>query len=52
MTYTCDRCKKELELKDYGGYALQEMKNLCPECHKEYIEIKSRYNQELDRFWR
>jgi DNA-directed RNA polymerase subunit RPC12/RpoP len=53
MTYTCDRCKKELEhtVKTFGGYAVTEMKNLCPECWKEYIEIKNRHNQELRRFW-
>ena len=51
MTYICARCKKELELKTYGGYAVTEMENLCPECWEKYIEIKNRYSQELRRFW-
>jgi len=51
MKYICARCKKELELKDYGGYTVVENKNLRPECWKEYIEIKNRHTQELTRWW-
>jgi len=51
MKYTCAKCKKELEYKNYGGYAISEMKNLCPECWGEYIEIKNRHNRELSKWW-
>jgi len=53
MKYKCARCRKEFEhtVKDYGGYAVDEMKNLCPECWKEYIEIKNRHNRELNNWW-
>ena len=53
MKYICSRCKRELDhtVKTYGGYAATEGKNLCPECWKEYIEIKTRYNQELSKWW-
>jgi len=51
MKYTCASCKKELEYESYGGYAVTEMKNLCPDCWREYIEIRNRHNQELERFW-
>ena len=51
MIYTCARCKRELELKNYGGYAVDEMKNLCPKCWKEYIEIKHRHYSELNKWW-
>ncbi len=51
--YICAKCKKEFDntVKTYGGYAVPEMKNLCPECWKEYIEIKNRHNQELNKWW-
>ena len=53
MTYTCAKCKKELEktVFSYGGYAVTEMKNLCPECNKEYIEIKRKHYRELNKWW-
>jgi len=51
MKYTCARCKKELEYKNFGGYAVPEMKDLCPECWGKYIEIKNKHNIELRRFW-
>ena len=51
MRYQCAKCKKELELKDYGGYVVDELKNLCPECWGGYIIIKHRHNRELTRWW-
>jgi len=51
MKYTCNKCQKELELEDYGGYAVTEGKDLCPDCWKEYIEIKNRHHQELSEWW-
>ncbi len=53
MKYKCAKCKKELEktVSSYGGYAVTEMKNLCPECNKEYIEIKRKHDQELNKWW-
>ena len=49
MKYICSRCQKEFE--KYGGYAVVEMRNLCPECWKEYIEIKNRHHKELTEWW-
>ena len=49
MKYICAKCKKEFE--KYGGYAVTENKELCPECWKEYIEIKNRHWQELTKWW-
>ena len=49
MKYTCARCKKELE--NYGGYAVTEMRNLCPKCWVEYIEIQKRHHYELNKWW-
>ena len=52
MKYTCARCNKGLiEYKDYGGYAITELKDLCSECWEEYIEMKNRHHQELNRWW-
>ncbi len=53
MKYTCARCKKELEYspKEYGGYAVTQMKDLCPECWNEYTEIKNRQYRELNSWW-
>ena len=53
MKYTCARCKKEFEytVKIYGGYAITEGKNLCPECWKKYIEVKNRHLFELNKWW-
>lgn len=52
MKYICARCEKELELKNYGGHAVTELKNLCPECWKDYIEIKKKHHHELNKWWR
>ena len=52
MKYTCDKCKKELEYKDYGGYSVNDLKNLCPKCWNEYIEMKNRHYRELNTWWR
>lgn len=54
MKYICARCKRELEdtIKNYGGYAVDEMKTLCPQCWKEYTEIKNSHRQELTKWWR
>jgi len=49
MKCICDKCKKES--KEYGGYCVTEGKNLCPKCWKEYVEIKKRFNQELNKWW-
>ena len=53
MKYKCAKCKKELEYtaKTYGGYAVDEMKNLCPECWEEYREMKNRHYNELNKWW-
>ena len=51
MKYIYCRCKKELELSNYGGYSITELKGLCPECWEDYIEITIRHSQELERFW-
>ena len=53
MKYACDRCKKELENtpKNYGGYCVNENKELCPKCWEEYIEIKKRHYFELNKWW-
>jgi len=53
MKDICGRCKNEFEytVKTYGGYATTEMKNLCPNCWGEYIEIKNRHYQELNKWW-
>jgi len=54
MKYICEKCKKEFEftVKNYGGYAINENKDLCSRCWKEYIEIKNRHHQELNKWWR
>jgi len=53
MKYICGKCQKEFEYtaKTYRGYCVTEGKNLCLECWEEYIEIKSRYSQELNKWW-
>ena len=51
MKYTCDKCGKELDNNVYGGYAVTEMRNLCPNCWEEYLEIKRRHYQEFNKWW-
>jgi len=53
MKYACAKCKRELAItvKTYGGYAVDEGKNLCLECWEAYIEIKNRHYRELTKWW-
>lgn len=44
----CERCGKTSE---YGGYAVEEGKNLCPECWTDYINLKNSFHRLLMIFW-
>jgi len=48
MNIKCKRCGKE---GGYGGYCVDEGKDLCIVCHAEYIRIKNNYHREITRFW-
>ena len=50
MKDTCAKCQKALD-NNYGGYAITELKNLCPQCWEEYIKIKTQHYNELTKWW-
>ena len=53
MKYICDKCKKEFEYsgKEYGGYCVNENKDLCPKHWEEFTEIRVRHYRELKGWW-
>ena len=51
MKFTCKRCNKELDYAQYGGFVVNDNKDLCSKCWTEYIEIRTRHYQELNNWW-
>uniref|UniRef100_A0A6H2A2R3 Uncharacterized protein n=1 Tax=viral metagenome TaxID=1070528 RepID=A0A6H2A2R3_9ZZZZ len=45
----CSRCKKEYK-EVQSGYAIPEMKVLCPDCWRTYLEISHHYHAVMSQF--
>jgi hypothetical protein len=48
----CYKCSKDIsKLKYYGGYAIEEGRDLCKDCWMELMEIKRDYHSKMRKFW-